>query len=948
MSVVLKAKEAIKKHFLVGNTIFDDNEYEKLLVITRNLSKDFLVSSSYNILRREIEVIFITLLEITKRWKKIDDDENDESGFWEYIMKTIIGIEKKNSNYTKLYKGYTDVIDAVEVKHQIIFAKEGKIYYRTLMLHAIAPTKSLYAFLDLCYNIYKKDLNFNYTPDDKPFCELITIRFCEIIKKAVGNDKAISIGTNSYNVKVGLRTLAVQKENQNYFIDFLDEALKNINILFYDQNINTQSYFGMLIDSWWQEKQLEIGIDKKGRSQLTPAVTKNKISIKFIRFNDTVYLVIPPIRIENIEKSNFFLSITVDGSNLPLIAEELFTKRGEFIDTTKQKDIDLNNLLQDNKYIRFKIEITENQTILFKKIIEKEYILFENENEILSNIIPSNNYFIYIRDLTLLLDKPELIRLISANLFNIYPKIGECLTSKERQIFFQDISNDIKNLEKTQLIGALSNGIWIFDNKTYSIFNEKIFLLVPNNLQLKGLELRINQKKIFISEININDESVIKLEENYKLFQISEYIPNNIPVEIMLYSHLEEKVLFNMLIVYFTKLCIKFSNNIFYGEDEKYVTIIYNDNIEVLSWNNRQNELNYSLQNGELILYIPYIKWHIDNKEWKNEPYSNKLWYRDTFHIGSILEFESNYKVDKLLVEKGDQILNYILLNKDGKFDIGDCIYNTSNYIQNNKNASEFSLSFISFDNNIKKLFTVSKKECFYRIPLLIQNNELYWQAYDSFVGDSKRIFRLEIYKNNEFIYHGELSLNDNESIKLNDGIYKYKISSLDNNMFKKSYITFFENEVIFGKIEKFIYHNKYIELTSATLSYIENDDIMNYWNDFIPKYFIDKIKYIEHESTYYYIGYLYTITKEGEKKYLNTLPNDKKIKEKINPVRLDFLTENTLSIIAGYNINDLNDFLGELIYDLGNHFICNINKSIKNRRYRIINSYRFREVKNV
>jgi len=635
MSIVEKAKNAINSNHLVGNTIFTDTEYEELLGITRNASKEFLNRYSYQIVRREQEIIFITLIEITKRWKKIDDDENDESGFWDYVIKTILGIERGSTNYAKLYKAYTEIIDFTQMKNDVIFAKEGNKYYRTLMLHAIAPIKSIYAFLDLCYNIYKKDLSFNYTINDKTVCELITIRFCEILKKAVGNDKSISIGTNSYNVKVGLRTLAMQNDTQEYFVDLLDEALKNINTLFYEQAINKKSYFENLVDNWWQNKQAEIGNDKKGSGRLTPAVTKNKITVKFIRYDDNVYLVIPPIRVDNINESSFFLSIKVDGSNTPKIAKELFTKRGEFIDTTKQEDIVLNELLQDNDKIKINVEITENQKVQYNKTTEREFILFENENEVLSNINSTDNYFLYIRDFSLLANRPEQIKQISNNLYNIYPKTGECLTSKGRQVFFQDDYNKTLNKENAQIIGGISSGVWIYDNKMYAIFNDKIIILVPNNIPIKGLELRFNDKKILLSELkNLNTETEKQYEDNYTLYSVTEYIPKNEPLDILFYSHLEEKTIFKLPVVYFPSLKIKYLKSIFYGDDEKSITVSYNDIEEVLSWSNRQNEIDHLFQNGELIIKIPCIRWRIDNKEWHNEPIGNKLWYKDLFHIG--------------------------------------------------------------------------------------------------------------------------------------------------------------------------------------------------------------------------------------------------------------------------------------------------------------------------
>ena len=293
-------------------------------------------------------------------------------------------------------------------------------------------------------------------------------------------------------------------------------------------------------------------------------------------------------------------------------------------------------------------------------------------------------------------------------------------------------------------------------------------------------------------------------------------------------------------------------------------------------------------------------------------------------------------------LNKNDPYQGMIKRNKNGIFEIG-------NYIFSVNNKMDLKFSFLAEDGSYKKLFTVSKQEHFYKKPLVISDNKLIWQANNSYVGDMKRQFRLEVFdSDNKPVYFGDLSLQENEIIEINDGIYRYRVSSEGSNLFKKTYEIFYDDEIIIGSIEKYLYTNKYIQLTSAILCYIEEDDNNDYLNRFNPQYFIDRIEYIDGDNQGYYTGYLFTYNKEGRKIYLNTMENEKNVRETINPLRIEFPTANTLSIIAGYNKKDPDDFLGELIYDLSRHSICNVNASIKNKRYRIISSYRFIEVKNV
>ena len=87
-----KVENAIFGNRLVGNTSFRYKEYETLLKYARGFS----ITYSRGIVTHlcgDDKIIFMTLVEMAKRWKKIYDDENNESGFWEFVFKIILGIE---------------------------------------------------------------------------------------------------------------------------------------------------------------------------------------------------------------------------------------------------------------------------------------------------------------------------------------------------------------------------------------------------------------------------------------------------------------------------------------------------------------------------------------------------------------------------------------------------------------------------------------------------------------------------------------------------------------------------------------------------------------------------------------------------------------------------------------------------------------------------------------
>ncbi|MBW6536775.1 MAG: hypothetical protein K0B11_17340, partial [Mariniphaga sp.] len=149
------------EHKLLGNFDFTEDEYSETLENVGLLCNSLLYYG--NVFQdKHHKLIFTTLVEIAKRWKDSDneDDTEENSRFWDYISKHLINEDYINQ---KLYHGFTDVISQLGRKHLIPIVLTGKKYYSTLMMHSFSPKNSIFSFYDLCYNIFKKDLEFGFT-----------------------------------------------------------------------------------------------------------------------------------------------------------------------------------------------------------------------------------------------------------------------------------------------------------------------------------------------------------------------------------------------------------------------------------------------------------------------------------------------------------------------------------------------------------------------------------------------------------------------------------------------------------------------------------------------------------------------------------------------------------------------------------------------------------------
>ncbi len=97
----------------------------------------------------------------------------------------------------------------------------------------------------------------------------------------------------------------------------------------------------------------------------------------------------------------------------------------------------------------------------------------------------------------------------------------------------------------------------------------------------------------------------------------------------------------------------------------------------------------------------------------------------------------------------------------------------------------------------------------------------------------------------------------------------------------------------------------------------------------------------MQENENIYYSGRLCVIDPNGKRIVLNSIENEKKSYDKINPVRIEIRDKSTLWLVAGWQGGY--DFIGNLFCDKKRKGICNIAK--EDSLYSEINLYKFEEV---
>lgn len=922
-------EKVFNENKLIGNYDFTEEEYSLMIENVRQFSFGSVESKSY-------KLIFATLVEIAKRWRQSDvsNIEEENSGYWDYVFKILFSLDIDQ----QLCQKYRNVIVSLGESHNIPIATSGQKFYATIMMHAFAPKSSIYSFFDLCYHVFKKELDYGFTSDDEWCCDNVVLSMKSVLEGGYREDKSVSIGSSAYSIKIGLKSFVLNEKLSSEFKNFIKETFYNINRLFYREIINENTRLEKYIVNWWNNKT---ELDKLGSQNILkkrePTVSKEDINAKYLKIDNDIFLCIPSIRLDD---KNSIMKLSIYVEDKLHYSEEMNIKHGELVNTTKPLDFELNELLNSVQSVKMRVEISENDTIVFNSeknkstSLNRELILFDNEKEIFSQINKPTNYFIYSKDIDSLKMVPDELNTYGTNLYNIYPKAGESIIGETKQIFFVDKTKTSILGKDPCLIGSVADVEWILEDFFCVVYKNAVKLMVPENLNLKALELIIDNKRYKLNELIYE-----RIELNCYQFglKILGLLSDCYPTKISLYSYEEEKIVLEEMVIVLPNLDIEFNFPFYYGDLERKVTIKDDVDLKQLSWSIQEDEVITHFEDGLLVIKVPYLRWRINNGEWRKEPINKKIWYKNFLQNGDLLEIDNPKDEENMsiCIQTKDDTFE-ISKNKNGKYEIGRVIYS-------NENNKDIVVSLIDEKGKFE-LFNIATQEHFIDNPVIYRNGKVYWDVENTFIGGKDNEFFL-IVKTRGKQERKKVGTTNIEVDIFDEDVYQVIVKIKIKNIFKKEDYNpnpIFEGIINVGDPEKLRLKNKRIILLKANC-FGDNSN----WLSFISKYFIDRLKYVKEGEQIFYSGRLCEIDQNGEIRVLDSMINENKKYDKINPVRIELRDSSTFWLVTGYvdeNINDNDSPLydGPLFYDKINRSICNIDK--KDSYYEEINLFKFKE----
>lgn len=897
-----KINKAMKEEF-VGNFIFTKEELTFIYDEAGHVLRKICNERGGELSHADYELIFIALVNLSKEW-----DVDEESALFKFYYKKLLGGQENST--TKIYNQIIKVVDDLN-KSKRIFVLDyyKKKYYATLCSHSFAPVSSIESFFDMCWDVYCKDLAQQYRKNDSVF-SLITKSLQNKFSSSLNsNDEDFEIGSKVYSFRAGVRGLAIDEPKLMTYL--LDKTMESIHSLFSNEPLSLNKYINVLINNWWKKKEQTFGIEKHTRTNMKHEyiiTDYSQINAKYILENGVAKLFISPIRL--LDNFNYEPYIKIKSCGEIVKHEKMITSGSGILMSTKAYECELSELLFD-KDIDISIEITHCNQIIYdsKDSLGREFILFNDSKEMLSQDCLPGIYFLYVCDFESLARYPNDIHASPLkNTYSIEAVEGDVLQCNEKTVFF---IGEKSNRDFYFFVKERNDVLFRSKGEEYKVVDGELCVDAALNIDIRNYGVRYEGSLFKLSDFNytiINDR---------RRFQISILLNVGEPQHISIFKYSDNSICERINLIKFNNIKVIFDKALYFDEEcigtVKFITEKYNEENQ---FNINDSEVTIPISNGKLVLFPPVLKWRIDNGEWKLNKCAHQIWYKN-FTNSSILSIE----LPKTMT------CNAILNNNDTieqrgnklDFKLGQTIYSLKENIKDASNS--FSLCIRTNTDQLYFLAEIFYRETFIDEPIYVFSNfyQIYWNP-ENYIGDRDSIFKFEIFNDNVVIYSKELTTRK-ETIKIfniSEGYYKYRVI-LKNKGFLSKQKELYSKEFVFGDEKKLKYKDKILFIQEVMLFDSVNAEKMR------PIY-IDTINFIGSKDGYdYYSGLLFVINKDGKKIYLNSMKDENDSFIKVNPLRIEFMNEKFACIMYGLDTSndEITVYDGFYLDGMGKTTIC-------------------------
>ena len=891
--------QIFERYPLLGSKILDEGILELINNITiRTLS--MIAENNYKTINKNEKMkITLAIVNAAKGWSF---EKNSE--FWRYIVLQF-GYRCEGDN--KLIRFLQDIFESTLKENHKIFLEDqnGREFKTTVLMHAFASKKSWIAVFELLLIFYKNNLRDQVVEIDD-FLEKL---FCELKNKITyitdNQETVIEISSKVYDFEEGVKKLILYRPK--YTKELFKRILVQIDAMEHSRSYNSQRYEELLCTEWYQNRKFKINnlnnskVEKISNSirysyQKNLTVSSSKIKARlFLKDEVDLVLFLPEIQLQQDNFEKAILQINMNSEillqkEIPWYGNEL----GKTLTSVAVSIADLGKPIQIEN-LGVSIFIDEKELYSCAEILDYDFTVFSGEKMVnIGNLKQGKYTFIFSESKNIVINNAVITEIPDFKVSGVralYVELNEGFSViEDKNVLVSDTTDMTGNIymelppESEQLPILIRNNITIF-----LAYKDSFCSIHLNNKKLLDkLAVYINNKRIDFSDLQIQSDG------NSFIIKCPLYAETN-ECRLDVRNRNEGRVIFEKAFYLISKIQCTFNREVYYNEEDfnnAYVAINVDNFYEEINFSRFDDFVSIPFQDGMFQIDIPKLEIEEINSDWLTRE-SSDLYIED-------IPKESVLVVKKIASGKVIFDIDGISYQSNKEFPIGNILRRFDR--NSNKPNAVVKVKVIKGKNLYSyKLADVYFEEQFLRKPILYyENNKLFWNISEGFIGQKDRKFQLELSKNNHCLLMVQIDKNIGYTdipASLEVGEYKYSISILMKNIFKKIRKEITSGVFTIGDINQIRFSQSYIVIKQIT---VEDNGVIN-----IKPCVIENIQFKGLENTPdgwcpVYQGDLYTKSYGNGKYYFSSKSCIKQSGVEmliVNPVRIVYISDRSICI---------------------------------------------------
>lgn len=380
------ADGVFKRYPLAGEYVLTDGEAQ-MLYQSASQTVQKVLRGDTRVTVRENVVLVLETIELLKYWSNDLPEEGEEPvHFWDYIFLQY-GFQTGRSDAARdrLYKHFCGAVRDTLSRYKRFFAPAGKTqrYYTTLLLHALAPRRSIEGLFNILFNFYVENLDFQYVPEDtsyKQFTKGMRARWNSSV--AVQDDFQL----RSDAVFSGLKALF--NERPGYMAVLCDGIVEKMDALLREEEHKldpARNGWDKLLAQWYQKKssaeRSRVQGERREKKTEFVATTAERIFVRYALEDSVVGLRVPCIRLQAEGDRRPLLRVFQNGAVIWQGELHVTGDSRYFCLTTKSRFLPLKDTNFDfNAPPRIRAEIIylDNPLYTSGQKLERDYLIFDS------------------------------------------------------------------------------------------------------------------------------------------------------------------------------------------------------------------------------------------------------------------------------------------------------------------------------------------------------------------------------------------------------------------------------------------------------------------------------------------------------------------------------------------------------------------------------------------